>query len=104
MSDETKRESCIVSFQDDDPLEVRIWAFEAERDRVVAEACSAAKKKEAQEFYDKLIAGLKERGHVCTFNQANGCKCPTCGEEFGAATPPVAPQFKCGESIRRKNV
>jgi hypothetical protein len=53
-------ESCIVSFRPDDPIEVRIWAYEAERDRVVAEACSESEKSEAQTFYDNLIANLRK--------------------------------------------
>ena len=73
-------QSAISEFKDDDPLAVRIWAFEAERDRVVAAEKSEAGRAEAQTFYDKVIAGLRKRGHVCTHPHSNNFECPICGD------------------------
>jgi hypothetical protein len=62
--------------------EGQIRYFEAERDRVVATEKSEKNKAEAQEFYDRIIAGLKKRDHMCVFNSENHFKCPICGEDF----------------------
>jgi hypothetical protein len=73
-------------------LLARIAYYERERDRVVAESKSAAKKEKARAFYDRIMTNLKKRDHACYYPESTGWNCPTCGEEFGgaSATTPVA--------------
>jgi hypothetical protein len=33
-------------------------------------------------YYDRLIARMKERGHVCEFPADNDFNCPVCGESL----------------------
>lgn len=56
-------------------LDATIKKYELERDSYGGDA-------EAVAFYNKIIAGLKESGHVCTFPADAGFRCPTCGAEL----------------------
>jgi predicted metal-dependent hydrolase len=66
-------------------VEEYVQALVDEREKVLtgrlAEA-SAKARREAEEFYDRLIAAWKEKTHICQYDPDNHFICPVCGDSF----------------------